>query len=101
MLYLEIRKGEHTMEKYERNPKGKKIEIPVYKKYTLTIKEASEYFNIGEKRMRQLAEENAGGFAVLFGYKYLIIRCRFERFLDSLSKGEAEIVYEDEGDGEE
>lgn len=89
------------MEKYERNPKGKKIEIPVYKKYTLTIKEASAYFNIGEKKMRRLAEDNEGDFAISFGCKYLIVRSRFESFLDSLSKGEAENVYEDEGDEEE
>jgi excisionase family DNA binding protein len=28
-------------------------------KYTLTIAEASEYFNIGEKKLRQLVQENS------------------------------------------
>ena len=33
-------------------------EVPINEKYTLTIKEASQYFNIGIKKMRRLAEEN-------------------------------------------
>ena len=35
-------------------------DIPVWKKYTLTIEEASKYFRIGEKKLRRLAEENQG-----------------------------------------
>ena len=38
--------------------------VPVYEKYTLTIKEAAAYFNIGIKKMRRLAEENTGRFSV-------------------------------------
>ena len=34
--------------------------VPVAQKYTLTITEASAYFNIGIKKMRRLAEENLG-----------------------------------------
>jgi excisionase family DNA binding protein len=30
----------------------------------LTINEAAEYFNIGIKKMRRLAEENKGSFAI-------------------------------------
>ena len=30
--------------------------VPVSEKYTLTIKEAASYFNIGTKKMRRLAE---------------------------------------------
>ena len=32
-------------------------------KYTLLIKEAAEYFGIGIKRMRRLAENNDGDFS--------------------------------------
>ena len=32
--------------------------IPLNEKYTLTIKEAASYFNIGVKKMRRLAEEH-------------------------------------------
>ena len=34
--------------------------IPVQEKYDLTIREASEYFSIGIKKMRRLAEVNLG-----------------------------------------
>ena len=32
-------------------------EIPFWERYMLTIREAAEYFHIGEKKMRQLVEE--------------------------------------------
>lgn len=41
-----------------------KTAIPISEKYMLTIKEASEYFNIGIKNMRRMAEENTGFYAV-------------------------------------
>ena len=55
--------------------------IPISEKYTLTVQEAAAYFNIGVKKMRRLAEENTGRFAVYSGNRYLIIRAEFERFL--------------------
>ncbi len=55
--------------------------IPVGDKYMLTIKEASNYFSIGEKKLRRLAEEHTGDFAVINGNRYLIIRTKFEKFL--------------------
>ena len=50
-------------------------------KYMLTIKEASNYFSIGEKKLRRLAEYHTGDFAVINGNRYLIIRTKFEQFL--------------------
>ena len=55
--------------------------IPLNEKYTLTIKEPAAYFNIGEKRMRRIAEENTDSFAVFSGNRYLIVRTKFEEFL--------------------
>ena len=55
--------------------------VPVSDKYMLTIKEASNYFSIGEKKLRRLAEEHTGNFAVINGNRYLIIRTKFEQFL--------------------
>lgn len=60
--------------------------VPVCKKYTLTIKEAAAYFNIGIKKMRRLAEENTGRFSVFCGNKFLIIRPKFEKFIDDSSE---------------
>lgn len=60
--------------------------VPVWKKYTLTIKEASEYFNIGEKKLRQLIQENnTADFILTNGVKVLIKRVKFEEFIDSVS----------------
>ena len=59
----------------------KKVKCPVSEKYTLSINEAAQYFGIGVKKMRRLAEDNLGGFAVYSGNRYLIIRCKFEEYL--------------------
>ena len=60
-------------------------EIPMNEKYTLSIKEAAVYFGIGIKKMRRLAEENTRSFAVMSGNRYLIIREKFEKFLQESS----------------
>ena len=60
-------------------------ELQLSEKYTLTIKEAAGYFNIGVKKMRRLAEENTDSFAVYCGNRYLIIRTKFEEFLQKTS----------------
>ena len=60
-------------------------ELYLSEKYTLSIKEASVYFNIGIKKMRRLAEENIGDFALISGNRYLIIRTKFEEYLQNNS----------------
>ncbi len=59
--------------------------LSISEKYTLSIKEASEYFSIGIKKMRRLAEENVGRFSVYSGNRYLIIRSKFEKFIEESS----------------
>mgnify|MGYP005962892157 CR=1 FL=1 len=65
---------------------GKKP-MAVSEKYMLTIDEAAEYFNIGIKKMRRLAEDNEGEFAISMGNRYLVIRERFEQYIVNLSRG--------------
>ena len=60
-------------------------QIPVNEKYALTIKEAAAYFSIGVKKMRRLAEDNLGDFAVYSGNRYIIIRSKFEEYLQRTS----------------
>jgi excisionase family DNA binding protein len=60
-------------------------ELSLSEKYTLSIKEAAVYFNIGIKKMRRLAEENIGDFALISGNRYLIIRTKFEEYLQNNS----------------
>ena len=59
--------------------------IPMNEKYTLSIKEAAAYFGIGIKKMRRLVEDHTDSFAVLSGNRYLIIRTKFEEFLQETS----------------
>lgn len=60
-------------------------QIPICEKYLLTIKEASVYFNIGQKKLYVLAEDNLGRFAINNGNKFLIIRTKFEKFINESS----------------
>ncbi len=53
-------------------------EVPYNERFTLSIKEAALYFHIGIKKMRMLADNNLGDFAVISGNRYLIIRTKFE-----------------------
>ena len=41
---------------------------------------------ISESEMRRMAEENTGRFSVFCGNKYLIIRPKFEKFIDDSSE---------------
>ncbi len=63
----------------------KRNNIPLSERYALTITEASRYYNIGPRRLRLMAEEHLGDFAIFSGNKYLIIRERFEAFLAQTS----------------
>ena len=55
--------------------------IPVSEKYILTINEASQYFNIGSKKIRRLGEDNIRVFALYNGNRCMIIRKKFEEYL--------------------
>ena len=41
-------------------------DIPVWRKYTLSVQEAAKYFRIGDKKMRKLIEENPGANYILW-----------------------------------
>lgn len=59
------------------------IEIPVWHKYTLTIEEAAAYFRIGEKKLRQIVEDNVGAsFVLMNGNHIQIKRYLFEKYID-------------------
>ena len=60
--------------------------VPLWHKYGLTITEASEYFGIGEKKLRLMVQENSSAdFLLNNGVKVLIKRAKFEQFLDETS----------------
>lgn len=58
-------------------------EMPFWEKYTLTIREAAEYFHIGEKRIREIVEEDArADFILWVGTRAMIKKKRFEKYID-------------------
>ena len=61
------------------------VSVPLGEKYLLTIKEAAIYFNIGQKKMRRIAEDYIGDLAIFCGNRYLIKRKKFEDFIDKIS----------------
>lgn len=57
--------------------------IPVWKRYTLTITEAAEYYHIGENKLRMIADEHPEvDFIIMNGNRILIKRQKFEEYLD-------------------
>ncbi len=56
------------------------IAVPISEKYTLTIKEASRYFGMGENKLRRLANENmSSNWVILNGNRILIKRKQLEK----------------------
>lgn len=61
-------------------------QIPLKDKFCLTIDEATEYFNIGEKKLRKIvADYIDSGMIIQNGVKILIKRKRFEDFLEEMT----------------
>lgn len=59
-------------------------EIPYWEKYMLTLREAAEYFHIGEKKMRQIVDDNLdANFLLESGNRIMIKRRLFEEYLDN------------------
>ena len=59
-------------------------EIPYREKYMLTLQEAAEYFHIGEKKMRQIVDDNLdANFLLESGNRIMIKRRLFEEYLDN------------------
>ena len=59
------------------------FDIPVWRRYTLTIEEAAGYYHIGEGKLRMLIDQNPyEDFYVMNGNRALIKREKFERYLD-------------------
>lgn len=61
----------------------KRIDIPLWEKYTLTVNEASVYFHIGDKKLRQIiADDPDADYLIKVGNRQMVKRKRFEQFLD-------------------
>lgn len=59
------------------------VTVPVWEKYMLTIREAADYFGIGEHKLRDLLDKNVEmSLSVWNGNRQLIRRKKLEEFLD-------------------
>ena len=56
--------------------------MEVNEKYMLTVKVAAKYYNIGTKSLSRILENGEKKFAVSCINKIMIIRRRFEEYLD-------------------
>jgi len=60
-------------------------EIPLWKKYTLSIEEAAAYFRIGENKLRRIVQEDPmADFLLWNGNRVQIKRTKFEEYVDTL-----------------
>lgn len=57
--------------------------VPIYKKTTLTIKEAAEYSNIGINKIDKLLRTPNCPFVLFVGTKKLVKRKEFEDFISN------------------
>ena len=55
--------------------------VSIENKFALTVKEAAEYFNIGEHRIRELTDKKDCPFVLWIGSKRLVKRKKFEEYL--------------------
>lgn len=57
--------------------------VPLWLRYALTLSEAAQYFNIGERKLQQIADENRNtGFVIYNGVKLLFKREKFSEWLN-------------------
>lgn len=60
-----------------------KEKVPIWEKALLTVPEASEYFGIGEKKIRELAEKPNCKFVLWNGSKCLIKRRLMNLYIEN------------------
>jgi excisionase family DNA binding protein len=59
----------------------KELQVPIWKKTTLTVKEAAAYSNIGINRIEEMLRDPRCQFVLYVGNKKLVKREMFEEYL--------------------
>ena len=79
-----FRKGMNITTKQEKEEvrKGRRPDIPVWEKSSLTIDEASAYSGVDRDKIRELTESEDCPFVLWIGSKRLIRRKKFDDYLD-------------------
>ena len=61
------------------------IQVPVWEKYAMTVEEASQYFSVGQNKIRQFTQQDRfGNWYMMNGNRLLIKKKQFEKMLDKL-----------------
>lgn len=63
------------------NETATKETVPIYKKMTLTIREAAEYSNIGINKIDSMLKEPDCPFVLYVGTRKLVKRREFEEYI--------------------
>ena len=75
-------KGGKPCRSYRQSTPNQSIDIPIWKRYLLSVTEAAQFYHIGEKRLRQIVDIHPNGeFYLLVGNKVLFKKEKFEQFL--------------------
>ena len=69
---------------YLPDKKKSEAKVRICEKYLLTVEEATEYFNIGRDKLRELTDGKRCPYVLYVGRKRLIKREMFSKFLDSV-----------------
>ena len=78
-IFRRILKGGQQMAKEASG----KLDVPIWEKYSLTVNEASAYFHIGDKKLREIiADDPDADYILRVGNRNMIRRKKFEAFLD-------------------
>ena len=62
--------------------------VPIWHKSNLTIKEASAYTGIGEKSLRELAEQDDARFCFRVGKKLMFNRRLLDEYIEKICQGQ-------------
>ena len=58
-------------------------QVPLWNKSNLTLEEASEYFNIGTHKLKEISNSDDCTFVLWVGTKRLIKRVLLEKYLET------------------
>lgn len=71
---------------YRKAIEERKSDLPIWERKVLTFEEAAEYSGIGMTRLRKMASEKNCPFSVCDGNQLLIIREKFDKYMDKVEQ---------------
>lgn len=86
-LHISFTEMVSTLPGFQKGAKAmeRTYEIPIWRKYTLSVEEAAVYFRIGENKLRSLINEDKNADYLLWnGNRVQIKRTKFEQYIDKL-----------------